>query len=419
LELIKFTFSTIVSLISAGGFWYFWQNKSENLLKFTTIIGLFGKFFGVLIIYTFFPSVNQNSDATLYYLPQVKEVISGSIPYIDFKTSYSILFHYFISPFVYLWPSVGAIVLMMVIIENSMIGLYLWRGNKKSDLLRWYVVFLYTFNPISIYWTLAGYNSIIIGFIAIVAIVFAEYHKDFLAGISVAVGFLISKFLLVLTWPAIIFYRRQDWIKRTIPLLILIILLIFLLAIGIDIFQPLRFESGRSTSGNLWFIILAVFPEISETNFWNLLPIVIFGIIFIPLFTRFIKINRRYPYDSFNITLTFVSITFLLFMIISKKTYPFYFQMILLFLIHTLIRSKDSIKLSFVLIGFLGSVTTLEPYLFQVSGYSLKPNFNNHYYVILLGLDFLIILSYLILMRICYKQMIQLTNYTVNAYSFT
>ncbi len=405
MEIIKLIFTTTFSLLSIVGFFYFFRNKNQSLLKFIAILGILGKIIGVLVIYIFFPSINQESDAALYYLPQVKQVIAGNFPYIDFQTSYSILFHYFLVPIVYVWPSVGAIALMMVVLESVMVIFYLSIRYKKKDYLRWYVVFLYTFNPISIYWIITGYNSILISFIALVGFALLEYHKDFFAGVIMTFGFLISKFLIILMWPGFILYRKQNWLKRNFPFLLLTILLVFLLMNGIDVLEPIKYEAKRSTSGNLWFLILSVAPSIKSTTFWDILPGITFGIIFIPIFVTFAKINYNHETQSFEIVFAFISIIILLFMIISKKTYPFYLQMGLLFLIHTTIRSKLYIKPSVFLISFLGSITTIEPYLFQSLGFPLKPLFQNKLYFILLCIDILMVLSYSYLIYICYKLM--------------
>ncbi len=406
MENIKFILATLLAFTAAGGFWYSLRSKNERFLKFGTVIGIFGKLAGVIIIYKFYPFLNQGSDAALYYFPQVQKVLAGKIPYIDFQTSYSIFFPFFFAPFVAIWHSVGAIVFVMVVIESLMMALYLWFGYKSGISIRWHVAFLYTFCPISVYWIMTGYNSIIIAFIALTALVLAEYNKDYFSGIIMAFGFLITKFLIVLTLPAVIFIRNKNLLKRILPLLLLTLILLVLMITGIDFLYPLKHEATRSTNGNLFFLISTVIPGIRDSILWNILPVIIFAAAIIPMFIIFVKTINENPDYSFDISLAFISVTILLFMIISKKTYPFYLQMSLLFIIHTIAKSRKYLTVSVLIIIFLGSITTMEPYLFNLVGRSVKPLFDNKYYIILMCIDFCMLSAYLILTIICFKKML-------------
>ncbi len=325
----------------------------------------------------------------------------GHLPYIQFNTSYSLLFQLFLLPFVYIWPAVDSIILMMVLIESATVLIYLLSLKRKYDFNKWYVAFLYLINPISIYWEITGYNGVIISFFILLAVIAAEGHKKILAGILMSVGFLVSKFLILLGLPAIIFYQRKGTLKRLIPLIIIfIILLIVSVILRIDILFPLKYEIGRNTSGNLWFLIVAIIPGIKSSIFWDILPITIFIIIYIPLLIKYIRTNQKYTEYSFDITLAFISISFLLFMIVSKKTYPFYMQMFLLFLIHTVSRSSQYSLTAIIMIFFIGAVTTIEPYLFEMLNYPIHPMYNNISYFILPILDLILIINYLYLLKV-------------------
>jgi hypothetical protein len=339
--------------------------------------------------------LNRNSDAALFYFPGTLKFLSGQVPYRDFNTSYSVLFYPFISSPVFLWRSLGAIVLSMLLIETVMIFTYLYRSYKKDFDNRWIVAFLYCFSPISFYWVaMTGYNGVIITLFVMLALIFAEDGKAISTSISMALSFLCCKLLAILAWPGIIFYTHRAWMKMMILPAMLLTFLALLPLISIDILLPIKLEFFQTTSGNLWYLVSIVFPGLKKSWAWQVLPILSFAVAFMPLFILYLREHMIDTEDRFDRATAFIATTNLLFMIFSKKSYTFYMPMMLIFIIHTIVRNNRYTIKHLIPLSFLGATTTVEPYLYQNSRYI------DH--MILFILDIMVVGCYMYLAIICF-----------------
>jgi hypothetical protein len=367
MEIAKFIFSLALAIGSLFIFWYIRGKSWEmSLYRNSVIYGTLLKFCLCLLIYSLWPSLNRGSDAALWYFPDTLRLLSGEVPYRDFKSSYSILFHPLLSLPVFLWRSLGSVVLSMLLIEVCMIFVYLYRCHKKNWGGGWAVAFLYCFSPISFYWAaLTGYNGVIIAFFILLGVVFVENGIFVCAIIFTALSFLCCKLLAILSWPGIVFYNYSSRTKMILPLAILLILVTIFPLIGIDTLLPIKSEFFRTSSGNLWYLVSTAFPGLKKSLAWQALPVLSFAAIFVILFILFLRENVTDTEYRFDRAVAFIATTNLLFMILSKKSYTFYMLMTLIFIIHTIVRNNQYAISRIMPLAFLGATTTIEPYLYQ------------------------------------------------------
>jgi hypothetical protein len=329
--------------------------------KWAISIAIISKFMICLVIYIKLPSLVERSDAVLYYYPQTLHFISGHLPYKDFYSSYSILFAPMLSLAVMAWNSVGAIVLMMLIFETGMIILYLFRCSRNDNIHGWRTAYLYLLSPISFYWVaFVGYNSPIIVFFTIWGLFWAEKGRPVLASSLAALSLLFSKLLAVIMWPAFIFWRRRDIWRSSSPLIFVLLAHILLLAFGFDVLMPLKGEYNKYSSGNIWFALSLILPDLKNSRVWNILPALLFVILFFLLMLYVIKKRGQSPLGDFDWAMALIAVICLLFMLLSKKTFTMYVPMMLIFIIHTLMIEDNFTISKYIVLGFMGAVTTLE-----------------------------------------------------------
>jgi len=382
------------------------QNRPWELraLQGCVMLGICGKFLLPFLLHSIYHLTDLHSDAALYYLPQTIRFLEGAIPYRDFTSSYSILFLPLLSPAVLLWRSVGAIALTMLVLETLMLGLYVGTVGPDRALYHWRAALLYTFSPISFYWTaVSGHNGVVIAFFTMTALVLANRDRNVFAGIAATLSFLCSKILAFLSWPAIVFLpgrgRRKAILAPVAALAVMAVLPVF----GIDVLLPLKREFGAHTSGNLWFLASVIFPGLCHTPLWHILPLLTFTPIFLVFFLRYVTGNKGLDSSlRFNAAAAMIAGTNLLFMMFSHKSYSFYTTMFLVFLVHSLVGRAPFRWRTLIPLAFLGATTTLEGAFWlaiRATDYHLVQPAT----MILFFLDAAIIACYLFYVAVCWK----------------
>ncbi|MCE5268443.1 MAG: hypothetical protein LLG00_11210 [Planctomycetaceae bacterium] len=361
---------------STGVFLFLYGRCFElRALKWLVGSAIAAKLALIIVGYSLFPQMNCNSDAAIYYFPEVQKAISGALPNRDYASSYSPLFPVTCMPAFAGWRSVGAFVLTMFVFESAMLALYLF-GRKSNVTNSWRVAFLYTCSPISFYWcTLTGYNGTIIAFFALLALILVERKKDFSSAVSLVLGLLCSKLLMALSYPAVVcFERRGQWKRLVWTSLLLAVSLIIQFAMGMDGFAPIKREANKMTSGNVWYVLSPWIPaDICDTFAWQALPMVTTAVVVLAMLATYLRRNFPSGTESqetrFDAATAFLAATNLAFMIFSKKAYTFYWLMALIFILHTLIassRDRRTIVKWIIPVFFLGASTTVEPLLWGI-----------------------------------------------------
>lgn len=407
--LAKCALCVSLTLFSAWAL-FFLRNKAHEIRAYKLLIAgvIVAKALAIIAIYTFYPDLNTGSDAVLYYYPQAQNVLSGHVPYRDFISHYSFLFPVLLAPALRLWQSVGAVVFTMFFLETLMILLYLSQRDQTDSLNRWRVGFLYSFSPISVYWiAIVGYNGSIIALFTMASLIFAQRKRDSLSVAFAVLGFSLSKVLMFLSYPAILFFGRRNRIRRTLLAAAAMAGYYALFAVsGVDILHPIEHEMATVSSGNIWFLLSPFMPAgFHATWFWNYGSILSFALLCVPLTILYLRATDAKRHNEFNAAIAFVAAVNLAFFILSKKSYTFYMPMAFIFILHTLIiRYEDPAALlrALVPVFFLSATTTLESNLDRMISEGHLTNGS----VQMSGLwiiDFITIACYGYLMIVCFR----------------
>lgn len=374
---------TVCVVVCAAGFVVLQRVQNhvrESHLLRSGVIGMTTlKFLACILLYVIAPGRVVYSDAALYYLPETQRLLQGYLPYRDFPTSYSPLFHALLAPGVWCWNSVGSIVLTMLLFEAMTLFLYIKTAETSSHLLRWRVAFIYTTSPISYYWIgMTGYNGAIIQFFTMLSLFFIMKGKDAFTGIFAAIGLLCSKLLAGVVWPALVLVRRPGWAARVMGLAVAPVVLLGFYFAGFDVLLPLKREFGAVTSGNLWFLASTVIPALSTEGAIHWISwirivsvLLMIGAVLMPSFRR-VSLS---PSALLDRAIAAVALSYLVILIVGPKSYPFYLAMTFLFLVHVM-STTDVVRLRrlWPLAG-LGVLSILEDYLWMMvrgTDYGLK-----------------------------------------------
>jgi hypothetical protein len=396
---IKICLMAILALGALMVYWKAFGKPNEiRILKYAILTSLGLRFLFCVALNTIRPNpADYRSDVAVYYFPDTLKILNGEIPYRDFDTRYSILFLPMLAIFVSLWRSMPSIVLAIILFYLSMIYLCFLLFHNKDRYSCMRVIFFYLLSPIIFYWiAIVGYNSVNIAFFVTLSLFFAYEKRDILSGLSAVGAFLFCKFLALLAWPALVFYKKRGWIRRFFPIGLIIGVMVFLYIAGIDILMPLKKEFGNYTSGNVCLIGSILFPCFKDSNFFVFLPFPLFALSLFCVFYCFIKSQNENNQANFDKSVVFIVSTFLLFMIFSRKTFQMYHPMFFLFVVHLVVTRfpRDLLKLLFL--AFLGSVSYLEVrfFLHEDFEYSLS----NPFALTVFCIDIIIIGGYIYLL---------------------
>jgi hypothetical protein len=364
---LKFPFCIVSSTVSVAVFFVVKGRAFETTALRSGVIAVtLLKFIACFLIYAFLPLDWLGSDAALQYFPEATQVLSGAVPYRDFATSYSPLFHVILIPGLLLWHSPGSIVLTMLLVETAMLVVYAMRCRKMRFPHYWRVLFLYSSSPLSSYWVGAvGYNSVIIALFVMISLSLAEAKRDWPSGVAAALGLLFSKITMILSWPAIVFFRPRGFIARGAPIVVILFFLAALTLFDIDVSYKALHQKYRATSGNIWFLVSMLGGIQLEAVSLKQLSMLSILCVFGPACLFFLSGRIGRSLEGFDSTAAFVATANLIFMALAYKTYPWYFSMFIIFVIHTLLADDEPSLAKLIPLIFLGSVTNVEPALGQ------------------------------------------------------
>jgi hypothetical protein len=133
----------------------------------------------------------------------------------------------------------------------------------------------------------------------------------------------------------------------------------------VDLLTPLLREGDRSTSGNVWFLLSGVISLPPESTLWRLAPLATFGLS-IGAFTALLWSRWKQP-PSFAQFCGAIAAVGWLFMLLSKKSYPHYTPMFLLFCVLALCVSRSK-GAWIVLLALVGAIGIVEPGLWNALG---------------------------------------------------
>lgn len=318
---------------------------------------------GWLGTYVVLGELTRYSDLVLYYHSEAVLAVGGQLPYIDFPTSYGPLFPYVAGVGLLVWPERAAIALVMIAFEVASVLLFVRRaatvGGTQIETIN-KCLFVYLCSPAALYWSgMLAYNSSIVLFFWVLSISFlvrGSYAASLgLVGASIVVG----KFLGVLVAPV--------WLaagRRRVPVLALfglgaLVLTAWLRQQGVDLLLPLVREGGRSTSGNIWFLLSGLVALSADGVLWRYGPLSILALSLATLAAWLWSRWKQSP--TVTEVCAAVAATGWLFMLLSKKSYPHYVPMFLLFFVFAVSAHRPQNPRWAVLLAMIGLVGILEP----------------------------------------------------------
>jgi len=324
--------------------------------------------------YVLIPGLVRSSDLVKYYYPEALNAVQGQVPYVDFASSYGPLFPYLAGALLPVWQSPAAIALILVACEVLAVFALCSivrktqsadpRGPSDPTLAR--ALFIYALNPAAVYWSgMIAYNSsvILLFWVLAIGLLFAQRYGSSLVALSASVVF--GKALGILAAPLWLADPRRR-IKYVI-LAAVIASLVFLVArqFDIDLLLPLQREGDRSTSGNVWFLLSGVLALSPESTLWRLAPLATFALS-VGAFMTWLWSRWKQP-PSFAQFCGAVAALGWLFMLLSKKTYPHYTPMFLLFCVLALCASRPK-GAWILLLALVGAIGIIEPGLWNALG---------------------------------------------------
>lgn len=355
-----------ITLVITGFILLSFYENTERIGKkisfFLFIIFLLSRLMTFYVVFVVF-GINPQSDIPSYYYPQAKQVLNGLIPYRDFLSSYSPLFPYFTSISLLIYDSAKSIIFFSIIIEIlSLIVWYLISQKTLNEQTAIKSLFIYTFNPISIILvSISGQNQIWISLFIGLTYLLMINKNYFLAGFCFSIGFLVTKFLILLfLLPIIMFYKHSTrFLIGFIPSVVIIYSLLWLL--NVDFFIPLKIEANDFTSGNVIYILSILYSPILSHSFilnTSLILVIIIFLVYLKGLNNF-SVKR----DKNIIQLIIISVlVFIILLLFSKKSYTNYLAMALYPIIMFSI-IDNNFKKQYVFFSIFGTIAILEPTL--------------------------------------------------------
>jgi hypothetical protein len=351
-EALKFTGCIIVAVLSMGIHLWLKDQKDEIRRTRALVVAVWvGRFALVFVIYGLFPMIVRNSDAVRFYFPETLALMDGGLPYRDFPTHYSPLFHPLMAVGLWLWRSPGAIVSIMLIAEATILVnlLYLTRRQGRER-LGWRCAWLIVSSPVMIYWVgVGGYNSVLIAAFAAAGLLSLARGDAWRTGWAGAFGLLTCKLLGVLTWPTLILFGRGSVWRKTLPLVLTGLSLVAMLIAGYDTLMPIKSEHNCWSGGNLWFLAAIAFPGLYRSGFSAVAcPILLF------LAALIGTLHMARKSRDASLAPLHLAWIILVFMLLSRKTMGMYMPMLMPFAVYALLlEDRGRYWLPLFLLGML------------------------------------------------------------------
>lgn len=329
--------------------------------------------------------LTRYSDLVIYYFPEARLVAHGQIPYRDFPSSYGFLFPYLAGALLPIWETRAAVALMIIFCEIAAVVLFarsLAHREAAADESLRRTLALYLVNPASWYWSgMLGYNSAVVllfWVLAFVTLTARRYGTSLLALVGSVVAGKVLGALAIPVWLADP-RRRVSALAGTAAMGAIV--LAASASVGIDMLIPLRREGGQSTPANLWYLASAWVPFSNEQLIWRVGPpglflagAVLFAVVLVMRWTR--------PPSAAQLCAAISGIGWL-FMIVSKKSYPHYVPMFLLFTHFALSapsrqQRASAAVLAPMVLAIMGAIGLVEPGVWNALGQPplLTPTFD-------------------------------------------
>lgn len=231
------------------------KNRLETLInqapqRSFLLFSLLFRVFPFLAIYVFL-GFDARSDVLMFY-DSALAASQGGIVYRDFDSAYSPLFPYLTVVPLWFWDSPKSIILEMIVLEL----LILW-GTLRLTKQSVYYALIYLLLPATfILSVLGGQEDILMwGALVFSLLLFQRNQNYVMLGVSLGIGLLVTKALLILFIPAVLYFCRDRW-KLLVGLLIVGIpsFLILYLSVQWDFLSPIQ-QANDPRLPNIWSIL--------------------------------------------------------------------------------------------------------------------------------------------------------------------
>lgn len=325
---------------------------------------------GWLASYVLLASLTQHTDLILYYYPEAIEAWGGRLPYVDYPTSYGPFFPYVSGALLWGWNSPAAVALVMVAIEIVAVLFLTARIRRDREMPRHagtWTLAIYLLNPAALYWSgMMAYNSpiILLSWVMAVRFLLRDRHA---AGISWLAGSVLAgKFLGLLAAPIWIAHpgRRVGVIAGATTAAAVAV--VVGLQYDVNLLLPLLREGDRSTGGNFWFLVGGLLPTGVVSPLWRYGPVVMLGAGAAGLCGLWARAWRVAP--SLRQLSAALSALGWLFVVLSKKSFPHYAPMFLLFTVAVASADCPPRPRWVVMLAVIGAIGIVEPGLWNAMG---------------------------------------------------
>ncbi|HET7218134.1 MAG TPA: hypothetical protein VFJ02_08795 [Vicinamibacterales bacterium] len=324
---------------------------------------------GWLGAYVVLGNLARYSDLLTFYLPEARLAMQGQVPYRDFPSSYGPLFPYLAGALLPLWPSPAAVALAMIAFEVMAVLLFarILRRNGVGDQIITGMLFVYTLSPGALYWSgMIGYNSSVVLFFWVAAagwLIAGRYGRSLVA---LAGSVVCGKVLGLLVAPIWIVHPRRRHLQIAAAAVAAGLLAFAAQQLGLDVLLPMQREGNRSTSGNVWFLLSGVLPFSTGGPLWRFGPILALGGA-VAVLALLCYLRWRDEVSPERLAAA-IAATGWLFVLLSKKSYPHYVPMFLLFAVFAM-TSRHGVSGRWVgLLALFGAVGIIEPGIWNAVG---------------------------------------------------
>ncbi len=262
------------------------------------------------------------------FYPEASLSKQGYLIYNDFDSSYSILFPYLLSLPLFLWDNPLSIVFLFIIFEilTLLISIKFIVGEfkieKKSFL--WFFIFC----PLNILFTVYYIqDEILVAFFMVLAFTLILKRKELPAIIVLILGFYFTKIISIYFFLPLLISLNKKYV--TVFLAGITLPNLFLYLIGIDILFPLREVGFQAIGPNIWAMIGMIGIDTSANIAYLIL--VLLTLILVTIQVKIQPLIKIIKKNNSDILLEFILLYTLIFMTFSRKSFSFYFLIILVF----------------------------------------------------------------------------------------
>jgi hypothetical protein len=296
--------------------------RFDRIVTATFVLSRLGLFSLVFLVFRIAP----RGDIPAYYWPEALSVLRGLMPYRDFVSSYAPVHPYVDAVAVSLWHTPVAIILLSILVEATLLPLWLRFGRELfSERELRTASLLYLTSAVSLQFvTIDGQDTVVISVLLTFAFFALARSREFLSGASVGLSIASIKFLPLIYAPAFFLAIRRRW-RWTLGFAIPIVIAYgTFLALHLPILTPIQQEGNLKAAGNLPYLIESVLGVTLPSRLWDALLLMNFSVVFLLVW----RVSRAtsLPVRLRAITFGTAAITLSL-VLFSKKSWPPYLML--------------------------------------------------------------------------------------------